>query len=222
MPTRRSGSHWARHPRTAALPKIDPIAPVLRSAPFNDPAWLFEPKYDGFRGMLYVTPTSCGFYSKRGLVLKQFAGLCEEVRDQLRVREAILDGEVIAFNDEGYVDFRLLMRRQGHLRYAVFDLLWLNGRDLRDEPLIERKRRLGPLIPSTAAPVVTQAMTVVGEGVSLFQAAQRLDLEGIVAKRRLDPYGPGVTWYKIKNPAYTQMEGRGELFYPPPGKLGSP
>ena len=56
-------------------------------------------------------------------------------------------------------------------------------------------------------------MTVEAEGVDLFKAAQRLDLEGIVAKRRLDPYEPGTTWYKIKNPAYTQMEGRGELFH---------
>ena len=58
-------------------------------------------------------PTSCAFYSKRGNVLKQFAELAEEVRDQLRVREAILDGEVIAFDEEGRADFRLLMRRQG-------------------------------------------------------------------------------------------------------------
>ena len=187
--------------------------PVLRSAPFNDPAWLFEPKYDGYRGMLYVSPMSCTFHSKRGNVLKQFAELAEQVRDQLRVREAILDGEVIAFDEDGRADFRLLMRRQGELHYTAFDLLWLNGRDLRSEPLIERKRRLGPLIPSTAAPIVSPAMTVEAEGLALFGAVQRLDLEGIVAKRRLDPYDPGSTWFKIKNPAYTQMEGRGELFH---------
>jgi ATP-dependent DNA ligase len=52
-------------------------------------------------------------------------------------------------------------------------------------------------------------------GRDLFDAAQRLDLEGIVAKRKVDPYSAGTTWYKIKNQAYTQMEGRGDLFYTP-------
>ena len=73
--------------------------------------------------MLYVTPTSCAFYSKRGLALKQFAGLREEVRDHLRVREAIMDGEVAAFGEDGPAEFRLLMRRRGALHYAAFDLL---------------------------------------------------------------------------------------------------
>ena len=78
---------------------------------------------------------------------------------------------------------------------------------------MERKRRLGPLIPTSAAMLVTPVMSVEADGIALFEAAQRLDLEGIVAKRRLDFYEPSVTWYKIKNSSYTQMEGRGELFH---------
>ena len=212
MPTRRSGS--IPRTETTTLPRVEPIIPVLRGVPFNDKAWVFEPKYDGFRGLLYITPASCTFHSKRGLELKQFARLCPELRDQLRCREAILDGEVLALNPEGHADFRLLMRGQGDLRYAAFDLLWLNGRDLRSHPLSDRKRRLGPLIPS-AATMLSRVLTVETDGVALFDAVQRLDLEGIVAKRKADPYAPGVTWYKIKNQAYTQMEGRGDLFYPP-------
>ena len=93
-------------------------------------------------------------------------------------------------------------------------MLWLNGRDLRALPLIKRKRCLEQLIPSNNS---TLSRVLAGEehGRELYEAAQRLDLEGIVAKRRSDPYSPQTTWYKVKNPAYTQAEGRGELFNPP-------
>ena len=140
--------------------------------------------------------------------------LCPIVRGQLRAREAILDGEVIALDADGHADFKALMRGQGDLQYAAFDLLWLNGRDLREEALVDRKRRLRTLIHSTASPVISSVMAVEADGVALFEAAQRLDLEGIVAKRKDDSYATGVPWYKIKNPRYTQMEGRGELFHP--------
>ena len=192
---------------------MDPIIPVPRSGPFTDPVWLFEPKHDGFRGLLYVTPTSCRFYSKRGFVLKRFADFCTQVREQLMAREAILDDEVVALGADGYPDFHRLMRGQGDLHYAAFDLLWLNGRDLRQQMLVDRKRRLRTIIRSTGASIVSSVMTVEAEGRALYEATQRLDLEGIVAKRKDDPYACGVTWYKIKNPAYTQMEGRGDLFH---------
>ena len=81
------------------------------------------------------------------------------------------------------------MRGEGDLHYAAFDLLWLNGRDLRAKPLTERKRRLERLIPK-ARPGLSRVLTVAGEGRALFEAVQRLDLEGIVAKRKADPYAP--------------------------------
>jgi bifunctional non-homologous end joining protein LigD len=121
---------------------------------------------------------------------------------------------VLALDDEGRLDFHLLMRRRGQLHYAAFDLLWLNGQDLRAMPLVIRRRRLEKLIlePTSA---LSRVLAVAEDGRALFEAAQRLDLEGIVAKRKADPYEAGVTWYKIKNPAYTQMEGRGDLFHEP-------
>jgi bifunctional non-homologous end joining protein LigD len=194
------------------LPRVEPISPVLRGLPFDDPAWIFEPKYDGFRGLLYVTPSaSTFFYSERGLVLKGFAGLAAAVRDQLLVRDVILDGEVLALDPEGRADFRLLMRGQGAPHYAAFDVLWLNGRDLRTDPLTERKRRLERLIRTTT-PLFSRVLSVPWDGRALFEAVQRLDLEGIVAKRKADSYSPRVTWYKIKNRTYTQGEDRWELF----------
>ena len=60
------------------LPLVQPIVPVLRGVPFDDPDWLFEPKYDGFRGLLYVSPRSCWFRSKRGTTMTRFQELAEQ------------------------------------------------------------------------------------------------------------------------------------------------
>jgi bifunctional non-homologous end joining protein LigD len=182
--------------------------------PFSDPAWLFEPKYDGFRGVLYLTRKSCTMYSKRRNVLTRFKDLAQQLRAELPQGEVILDGEVIAIDEQGRINFRDLMRRRGVLAYAAFDLLWLNGRDLRNLPLTQRKKRLERLTPA-AVGALNRVPCFEKEGRQLWEAACRLDLEGIVAKRKADPYGPKTAWYKIKNRTYTQAEGRGDHFERP-------
>jgi bifunctional non-homologous end joining protein LigD len=197
----------------ARLPLVTPIVPVLRDQPFDDPAYLFEPKYDGFRGLLYLAGRECHFRSKRGNVLRRFEELCFWVREELGTRDVVLDGEVIALDDQGRQDFRALMAGRGNLHYSVFDVLWLKGKDLRDCPLWRRKRILDRVVKKTST-VLSRVLSVRGRGCDLFGAVERLDLEGIVAKRRLDPYATTTVWYKVKNRAYTQMEGRSDLFYP--------
>jgi bifunctional non-homologous end joining protein LigD len=200
-----------RSSTSAALPQIPPIVPSIRPDPFNHPAWLFEPKYDGFRGMLYLTRSGCTLYSKRGNRMNRFADLARQLAAELPRREAILDGEIVALDDEGRIDFWGLMRGQGTLAYTAFDVLWLNGRDLRELPLVRRKRRLERLIPASVG-ALNRMPCFEHEGRELFEAACCLDLEGIVAKRKEDPYRIETAWYKIKNPTYTQAEGRRELF----------
>jgi bifunctional non-homologous end joining protein LigD len=95
--------------------------------------------------------------------------------------------------------------------YVAFDLLWLDGADLRPLPLTERRRQLQNILPKGAT-VVSEALSVAGTGHKLFDLMRAHDLEGIVAKRLQDPYGPRVRWLKIKNPSYSQNEGRRELF----------
>jgi bifunctional non-homologous end joining protein LigD len=131
VPTRRSGSRS----RTRTLPQVEPILLTRGGDPFDDPAWLFEPKYDGYRGLLYVTRNGCHFRSKRGNVLKRFEELGYRVRKELAVKEAILDGEVVALDSEGRQNFRDLRAGRGNLHYAVFDALWIEGKDL----LFQRK-----------------------------------------------------------------------------------
>jgi bifunctional non-homologous end joining protein LigD len=93
-------------------------------------------------------------------------------------------------------------------------VLWINGKDLRSLPLTRRKRALSRVIWATTT-VVSQVFSVEARGRDLFAAAERLDLEGLVAKRKADPYGPETVWYKVKNRAYTQAEGRGDSFHRP-------
>jgi bifunctional non-homologous end joining protein LigD len=198
-------------PRLHSPPRVDPIVPSARPQPFNDPAWLFEPKYDGFRGILYLTRKSCTLYSKRGNTMTRFRDLAEQLRAELPGRDVILDSEIVALDDEGRISFWDLMRGRGILAYAAFDVLWLNGRDLRRLPLTQRNKRLERLIPASVG-ALNRVPSFEGEGRELFEAACRLDLEGIVAKRKADPYSEQTAWYKIRNSAYTQMEGRRELF----------
>ena len=90
-------------------------------------------------------------------------------------------------------------------------MLWLDGADLRELPLGERRRRLADILPDGSA-IMSEALSVIGAGRKLFELMCAHDLEGIVAKRLKDPYGPSVRWLKIKNPGYSQQEGRRELF----------
>jgi len=208
--TRRLSRRSVRR-AAADLPTVEPIAPVRRAGAFNDPEWVFEPKYDGFRGLAYLAPEQCAIRSRRDIVFDRFDDLCAILREQIDARDAILDGEVVALDRNGRPSFRELMRRTSTVAYAVFDVLWLNGRDLRGLPLERRKRLLDLAVPANTAHVM-KVLSIESDGVALFKATEKLDLEGIVAKRKADAYDSRTVWYKVLNPAYTQKEGRAALF----------
>jgi bifunctional non-homologous end joining protein LigD len=196
------------------LPQIEPIPLVSRSDPFDDPDWIFEPKYDGFRAVAYGWPGGCEIRSRRNILMKRFRSLWERVGDVLGAREVVLDGEIVSLNRQGRPVFRDLVRSEGFLAFAAFDLLWLDGIDLRARPLAERKQLLGGLLPEDTGPLY-KILTIEEHGRALFGAIKRMDLEGVLAKGKGDPYDRGTVWYKIKNPGYTQPEAPGELL--PPG-----
>jgi len=183
------------------LPLIEPIALLRLTEPFDDPNWVFEPKYDGFRGVVYATGRSCQIRSRRDIPFGRFEGLWDRVAEVLNGREVILDGEIVSLNRQGKPVFENLLRGRGFLAYAAFDLLWLDGRDLRDLPLAERKEELATLLPQDTGPLY-KILTVEEHGRALFSATRKMDLEGVVAKRKNDGYGAGTSWYKIRNPGY--------------------
>jgi bifunctional non-homologous end joining protein LigD len=195
----------------SGLPQIEPIILTARADAFDDPAWMFEPKYDGFRGFVYNSAAGCEIRSRRDFRFDRFGDLRDRIAGVLGSREAILDGEVVALNRQGNPVFRDLLRGTGYLAFAAFDLLWLDGVDLRSLSLADRKRALGELLPEDTGPLY-KILTLDEDGRALFSASRKMDLEGIVAKRRSDPYHSTTTWYKIKNPGYSQGEGRVDLF----------
>ena len=83
------------------LPHIDPAILTARPEAFDDPEWMFEPKYDGFRSLVYNSPAGCEIRSRRDFLFARFGDLCERLAGVLGSREAILDGEVVALNRQG-------------------------------------------------------------------------------------------------------------------------
>jgi bifunctional non-homologous end joining protein LigD len=187
------------------LPHIDPVMLLPWAKPFDGPEWTFELKYDGFRGLLYASASGCEIRSPQAHRTGQFADLRQRVAEVLAGRQAILDGEIVALDPRGKPVFRDLLAGRGYLAFAVSDLVWLDGHDLRPLPLAERKRLLADLLPSDTAPLY-KVFTLEEHGRALFESTRKMDLAGIVAKRTGDAYGSETLWYTIRNPGYRQAE----------------
>jgi bifunctional non-homologous end joining protein LigD len=169
------------------LPRVQPIAPIRRTEPFDDPAWLSDVKYDGFRALCYLEQGSCRLISRNGNPMHRFAGLGERIAASLDVDDAILDGEVIAADETGRPQFYDLLRHNRAPVYVAFDVVWLNGTDLRPLPLTERRRHLQNILPNRSA-IISEPLSIRGSGHKLFELTCDHDLEGVVAKRAADEH----------------------------------
>jgi bifunctional non-homologous end joining protein LigD len=125
----------------------------------------------------------------------------------------VLDGEVVCLDNEGRPQFYSLLYRRGEPYFYAFDVLALDGVDWRPRPLRERKRRLARLLARSRGRV-RYLDRIIGKGRALYAGTCARNLEGIVAKLSTAPYDPSapMTWRKIKNPTYSQAEGRWEVF----------
>lgn len=208
------------------LPLLQPLPLTRRPQPFSDPAYLYEIKYDGFRALAYADPSGVRLISRNGNRFSSFGDLCAgiEFALSLRVRHAVLDGEIACLDEDGCSHFNELLFRRGTPRFCGFDLLHLNGKDLRQLPLIERKHALRRIVPK-ASPFLMFVDHVESEGEQLFELVCERDLEGIVAKHLLSRYlvedgNPG--WVKVKNRRYSQIIGRDKLFEKRYEQAGAP
>ena len=109
--------------------------------------WIFELKYDGFRGLCYVGRGRGWFISRNGKRMTRFAEFADQLARDIDIHDAVFDGEVIASDDTGRPQFYKLLWRSRRPTYVAFELLWLNGADLRALPLSERRRRLQAVLP---------------------------------------------------------------------------
>jgi bifunctional non-homologous end joining protein LigD len=190
---------------------MDPARLSLVRQPFDDPDFLFELKHDGFRALAHIWDGNCELISRKHNSYKTFNELRANLA-KLKVKNAVIDGELVCLDLDGRTIFDELLHRKGSPVFYVFDLLYLNNRDLRQLPLLERKRKLRQLIEKSQMPDVICGSYVEGRGVDLFNEICRRNLEGVVAKRKTGTYSTISGWLKIKNPNYTQSERRHELF----------
>jgi bifunctional non-homologous end joining protein LigD len=129
--------------------------PLIRVAePFDHPDWIFELKHDGFRALAHVDAGRCSLVSRRRHVYKQFAELQGAIGQTVHARQAILDGEVVCLAPDGRSQFYDLMFHRGRPHFVVFDVLSIDGEDLCQRPLLERKRRLRRILPRGASRLV--------------------------------------------------------------------
>ena len=96
------------------LPRVQPIAPTRRPEPFDDPEWVFDLKYDGFRGICYLEQGRCRMMSRNGNLMSRFAGLGDQIAASLDVGDAIIDGEVFAPDETGRPQFVTCSEARGH------------------------------------------------------------------------------------------------------------
>lgn len=198
-----------RGARQAPLPEfVEPelAAPVAR-VPEGE-RWLHEIKFDGYRALCRIEEGTARFFTRRGLDwTDRFAALAHAM-GALPVHQALLDGEVVVLQPGGTTSFSALQDalsegRSEALSYFVFDLLHLDGWDLRAAPLEERKAALAALLASlgpAAPPSLLLSEHIVGQGRLFLHSACELGLEGIVSKRRDAPYrsGRSGSWLKAR------------------------
>ena len=214
-PTRRSASPSAlpgARPAPAP-PTLEPMMASLTDKPFSHSAWLFEPKLDGIRAIALVREGAVKLLSRRGLdASRQYPSLAEVLARQPE-RDMVLDGEIVALDDEARPSFQRLQQRLNLTRaadirraeaqvpvlYYVFDLLHLQGHDLRNVPLEQRKALLASvLVPSEQVRLLEHFEE---HGEAAYEAAVAHGLEGVVAKHRDSIYESGRrsrNWLKVK------------------------
>jgi len=207
-----------------------PLAPQLcsshKSAPRGDD-WLHEIKWDGYRLLVELHAGKATLRTRNGL---DWTGKFPEIAQAIRalpVANAWLDGELVALDDQGRSDFSRLQqalktRATDELRFLIFDMPGVDGVDLSQAPLIERKALLEELLTAQSSPLLAYSRHIIGHGEKVFAASKGQGVEGIISKQIHAPYVQvrSATWVKVKNEdsdefvvvGYTQPKGSRTAF----------
>jgi bifunctional non-homologous end joining protein LigD len=198
----------------AVLPTfIEPSVPKRANSPPKGPEWLHEPKLDGWRVQVHVDGDTVSVLSRRGRSIVERLPETKKALSSLRLRSCVIDGELVGSGDVFTLHRALGDRREDQITIAAFDLLVLNGIDLRTLPLAGRKEGLRKLVDK--APACLQRVEDFPDGAQLLEAVDRLGIEGIVSKRRDQSYRSGARggWLKIKCEAWLKAnKNRWEIF----------
>jgi bifunctional non-homologous end joining protein LigD len=191
---------------------IHPMLATSIGKPFDAPDWLFEIKWDGYRAIAYIENGKGRLVSRNQNDLTPRYPELKDLPKFVKAKTAILDGEVVALDDQGRASFSLMQQRTGFrpggrravanadvpVLYYAFDLLYLDGYDLRKQPLEERKKKLlSIIVPGDA---LRYSDHYEQQGKALFKVAEQKGLEGILAKKRDSIYQErrSSKWLKIK------------------------
>lgn len=216
---------YVKNIRKSPFPKdLQPMLATLVDKPFDDPGWVYEIKWDGYRAMAYIDNGKVQLRSRNN---KSFDEKFYPIHDALKKWKvkALIDGEIIVANEAGISDFNKLQNwrseADGQLLFYVFDLLWYDGRSLMELPFTERHNQLQRILPKNDRILLSELFDV--KGTEFFRTAEKMKLEGIMAKRANSVYIPGIRskdWLKIKTQlrqevvigGYTVNEGTSKTF----------
>jgi len=208
-----SSVHAVAGPTKRSMPtEIHPMLAESIDKPFDDPEWLFEIKWDGYRAVAFLENGKVRLVSRNQNELTARYPELKEMAQSIKAKNSILDGEVVALDEDGKASFSLMQQRTGFrpggkraaaksdvpVLYYAFDLLYLDGEDWRRVPLEDRKQKLASIIKSGDS--VRYSDHYEEQGKALFEVAKSKGLEGIVAKRRASCYEERRSreWLKIK------------------------
>ena len=190
---------------------VEPCLPTLAKKPPNGSDWIHEIKHDGFRTMGRRDAGGPRLISRNGHDFSERFPFINFAIGALPAKSCLIDGEAIVTNEAGLADFEIMRRRRVNAEAVLvaFDLLELNGEDLRGLPIEQRKRELARLLRKATSHIVLNEHFD-ADGAEVYRAACQLGCEGIVSKKLGTPYrsGRSDTWLKTKNrnaPAATRV-----------------
>lgn len=208
-----------------AFPKtVKPMLATLVDKPFDEQGWLYEVKWDGYRAIGLMKNGKTQLMSRND---KSFTEKFYPVTKAMELwnANAVVDGEIVVVDSNGISNFGALQNwrseADGELYYYIFDILWLNGRDLTGLPLHERKKILDTQVPEHG--IIKKSQVFKHSGIDFFEAAKKMGLEGIIAKKVDSLYQQGQRtddWLKIKASkrqemvigGYTKNDNSSKLF----------
>src|SRR6476619_5518217 len=155
------------------LHNLRPMRLSRRREPFDSDEYLYELKIDGFRALAHLADGKGELISRNGNVFRGFAELATWIAEHLKVESTVLDGEIACIDGEGRPIFKDLLLRKSTSIFVAFDLLYLNGKDLRTLPLIERKRQLRKLLARKRSRILY--LDHVENGRLLFEQVVKMD-----------------------------------------------
>lgn len=175
-----------------------PMLATLVDEPFHYPGWVYEEKYDGYRILAYKEGSRVTLYSRNAKDRTDTFSNIAHAIERLRARTLLLDGEAVAFDRKLVSRFQLLQQGEVPSLFAVFDCLYHNGRDLRNEPLPVRRAALEEAIADTD--YLFPSRRLEPNGLKAYRTAKRKGWEGVIGKDSSAPYieGRSTKWLKVK------------------------